>query len=93
MSYFYILDKLFILFYNVFEKLKWYVVAKHYYEILILYRKSCLIDSYKITHLRAKVDFNVMAKIAENMNWAMTIFDLVPEVLSEVVPAFKLLLN
>lgn len=34
-----------------------------------------------------------MAKIAGNTNWAMTIFDLVPEVLSEVVPALKLLLN
>lgn len=45
MSYLYILGKLYILYYNVFEKLGWHVMAKYSYDILFHVKK---VNSYRL---------------------------------------------
>lgn len=45
MSYLYILGKLYILYYNVFEKLGWHVMAKYSYDILFRVKK---VNSYRL---------------------------------------------
>ena len=38
-SYLYILSIVFILYYNVFEKLRWHLMAKYFYDILFYIEK------------------------------------------------------
>ena len=45
-----ILDRRDILYYNVFEKLRWHVMAKYCYAILFYIEKSSLMDSYEVTY-------------------------------------------